>query len=77
MTLRLRDKQQGDAVEVVRITEVTAPALLVVGKTAGLIGEKTRHHLYRLASLIMIATGLWFGISFNKLLRYMNKSFFK
>jgi len=38
----------------------TAPALLLVGKTAGLIGEKTRHHLYRLASLSMIATGLWF-----------------
>jgi uncharacterized protein len=38
----------------------TSPALLVVGKTAGLIGEKTRHRLYRLASLIMIATGLWF-----------------
>jgi hypothetical protein len=38
----------------------TSPALLVVGKTAGLIGEKTHHSLYRLASLIMIATGLWF-----------------
>lgn len=38
----------------------TTPALLLVGKTAGLIGEKTRHHLYRLAGIIMIATGLWF-----------------
>ncbi|UWX57234.1 sulfite exporter TauE/SafE family protein [Chlorobaculum sp. MV4-Y] len=38
----------------------TAPALLVVGKTAALIGEKTRQRLYRLASLIMIATGCWF-----------------
>jgi sulfite exporter TauE/SafE len=56
----MRDKQQAVAVEDVRITEVTAPALLLVGRTTALISEKTRHHLYRLASLIMIATGLWF-----------------
>jgi hypothetical protein len=38
----------------------TAPALLMIGKSAELIGEKTRRRLYRLASLIMIATGIWF-----------------
>jgi uncharacterized protein len=38
----------------------TAPALLLVGRTAGLVGEKTRLRFYRVASLIMIATGAWF-----------------
>jgi len=38
----------------------TAPALLLVGKTATLIGEKTRQRLYRLAGIIMILTGIWF-----------------
>jgi hypothetical protein len=38
----------------------TTPALLFVGKLAGLIGEKRRARFYRLASLIMIGTGIWF-----------------
>jgi hypothetical protein len=38
----------------------TTPALLFVGKLAGHIGEKSRARFYRLASLIMIGTGIWF-----------------
>lgn len=38
----------------------TTPALLLVGKTAGYIGEKARRRFYRIASLIMIGTGAWF-----------------
>lgn len=38
----------------------TAPALLLVGKAAGLIGEPARRRFSRLASLVMIGTGIWF-----------------
>ncbi|NTU58069.1 MAG: sulfite exporter TauE/SafE family protein [Chlorobiaceae bacterium] len=38
----------------------TTPALLFVGTLAGGMGEKSRTWLYRLASLIMIGTGIWF-----------------
>jgi sulfite exporter TauE/SafE len=38
----------------------TAPALLLVGTLAGRIGETARTRFYKLAGLIMIATGLWF-----------------
>jgi sulfite exporter TauE/SafE len=38
----------------------TAPALLLVGTVAGRIGETARTRFYKLAGLIMIATGLWF-----------------
>lgn len=41
----------------------TAPALLLVGRTASFISEKTRRRFYRIASLIMIGTGLWFVFS--------------
>ena len=40
----------------------TTPALLLVGKAADLLGETTRRRFYRLARLIMIATGIWFVI---------------
>ena len=40
----------------------TTPALLFVGSLAGRIGEKSRIRFYRLASLIMICTGIWFII---------------
>lgn len=40
----------------------TSPALLLVGRTAGFIGEKMRRRFYRLASLIMIGTGIWFVV---------------
>jgi sulfite exporter TauE/SafE len=38
----------------------TTPALLLVGTLASRISQATRTRFYRLASLIMIATGLWF-----------------
>jgi hypothetical protein len=38
----------------------TAPALIFVGSVTGRIGEINRVRFYRLASLIMIGTGLWF-----------------
>lgn len=41
----------------------TAPALILVGKTMHRIGEKSRKRLYRIASVIMIATGLSFIVS--------------
>lgn len=41
----------------------TAPALLLIGKTVHMIGEKARKRLYRVASLIMIGTGISFIVS--------------
>ena len=41
----------------------TAPALILVGKVVNTISNKTRKWFYRLASLIMIATGVWFVLS--------------
>ena len=41
----------------------TTPALILVGRTAGWLGEKARHRFYQLASLIMIATGIRFIIA--------------
>ncbi len=40
----------------------TAPALLFVGKVVGFLGAKARDRLYKLASLIMIATGVYFVV---------------
>ncbi len=41
----------------------TAPALILVGKVVNTISNKTRKWFYRVASLIMIATGVWFVVS--------------
>jgi uncharacterized protein len=41
----------------------TAPALILVGKVVNTISQTTRKRFYRLASLIMIATGVWFIVS--------------
>ena len=41
----------------------TAPALILVGKVVNSISSKTRQRFYRVASLIMIATGVWFVVS--------------
>ncbi len=41
----------------------TAPALILVGKVVNTISNNTRKWFYRLASLIMIATGVWFVVS--------------
>jgi hypothetical protein len=41
----------------------TAPALILVGKVVNSISNKTRKWFYRVASLIMIATGVWFVVS--------------
>ncbi|NTU96468.1 MAG: sulfite exporter TauE/SafE family protein [Chlorobiaceae bacterium] len=41
----------------------TAPALILLGKTMHRIGEKSRKGLYRIASIIMILTGLTFILS--------------
>ena len=41
----------------------TTPALLLVGKVINTISNKTRKWFYRIASIIMIATGLWFVVS--------------
>ena len=41
----------------------TAPALILVGKVVNTISNKTRKWFYRVASLIMIATGVWFIVS--------------
>ncbi len=38
----------------------TTPALILVGKVANTISNRTRKRFYLLASLIMIATGVWF-----------------
>jgi sulfite exporter TauE/SafE len=38
----------------------TAPALVLVGKTVHLAGERSRIWFYRLASLVMTATGIYF-----------------
>jgi len=38
----------------------TTPALLLVGKASSLFGEKARRRFYRVATLIMIGTGIWF-----------------
>ena len=38
----------------------TAPALILVGKVVNTISNRTRKWFYRMASLIMIATGVWF-----------------
>ncbi|NTV92833.1 MAG: sulfite exporter TauE/SafE family protein [Chlorobiaceae bacterium] len=41
----------------------TAPALILVGKVVNTISNNTKKWFYRLASLIMIATGVWFVVS--------------
>jgi sulfite exporter TauE/SafE len=41
----------------------TAPALILVGKVVNTISNKARKWFYRVASLIMIATGVWFVVS--------------
>ncbi|EAT59956.1 sulfite exporter TauE/SafE family protein [Chlorobium ferrooxidans] len=41
----------------------TAPALILVGKAVNTISQTTRKRFYRIASLIMIATGVWFIVS--------------
>ena len=41
----------------------TAPALILVGKVVNTISNKTRKWFYRLASMIMISTGVWFVVS--------------
>ncbi len=38
----------------------TTPALLLVGKASALFGDQAQRRFYRLASLIMIATGIWY-----------------
>ena len=40
----------------------TAPALLLVGRVINIIGAKARDRLYKLASLIMILTGVYFVV---------------
>ena len=40
----------------------TAPALLLAGKVIDVIGAKARERLYKLASLIMILTGVYFVV---------------
>ena len=40
----------------------TAPALLFVGRVINIIGAKARDRLYKLASLIMILTGVYFVV---------------
>ena len=40
----------------------TSPALILVGKVVNTISSKTRKWFYRIASLIMIATGVWFVV---------------
>ncbi len=40
----------------------TAPALILVGKVVNTISNKTRKWFYRVASVIMIATGVWFVV---------------
>ena len=40
----------------------TAPALILVGKVVNSISNRTRKWFYRVASLIMIATGVWFVV---------------
>ena len=41
----------------------TTPALILLGKVVNTISNRTRKHFYRIASLIMIATGVWFMVS--------------
>ena len=41
----------------------TAPALILVGKVVNTISNKTRKWFYRMASLIMIAMGVWFVVA--------------
>ena len=41
----------------------TAPALILVGKVVNTISSKMRKWFYRLASVIMIATGVWFVVA--------------
>ena len=38
----------------------TAPALLLVGTVASRISQASRERFYKLAGIIMIATGCWF-----------------
>lgn len=40
----------------------TAPALFLVGRVINIIGAKARDRLYKLASLIMILTGVYFVV---------------
>lgn len=40
----------------------TAPALLLVGRVVNYLGTKARDRLYKLASLIMILTGIYFVV---------------
>ena len=41
----------------------TAPALILVGKVVNSISNTARKRFYRVASMIMIATGVWFVVS--------------
>ncbi len=41
----------------------TAPALILVGKVVNTISNRMRKWFYRVASLIMIATGVWFVVA--------------
>ena len=41
----------------------TAPALILVGKVVNTISNRTRKWFYRMASLIMIAMGVWFVVA--------------
>ena len=40
----------------------TAPALILVGKVVNTISNRTRKRFYLVASIIMIATGVWFVV---------------
>jgi hypothetical protein len=41
----------------------TAPALILVGKVVNTISNRMRKRFYRVASLIMIVTGIWFVVT--------------
>ena len=41
----------------------TAPALILVGKVVNSISRRMRKWFYRVASVIMIATGVWFLVA--------------
>ena len=41
----------------------TAPALILVGKVVNTISNRTQRKFYRVASIIMIAMGVWFVVS--------------
>jgi sulfite exporter TauE/SafE len=41
----------------------TTPALILVGKKVNTISHTSRKRFYRVASIIMIATGVWIVVS--------------